>query len=136
MMLPAGPGIRLTRDELEVLNNFVDGGPSSDARDLVREMLRVLDAMRGVDGGEAKIVGSDADPTVNHPAHYGGEDNPFEVVKVLEAWLTPAELLGWLKGSAIKYLARMGKKHGQPAARDAAKAEWYANRIKGMKTDD
>lgn len=23
---------------------------------------------------------------VNHPAHYGGEDNPYEAIKVIEAW--------------------------------------------------
>ncbi len=23
---------------------------------------------------------------VNHPAHYGGENNPYEVIKVIEAW--------------------------------------------------
>ena len=112
-------------------------------RDIVRKMLLAsLDGVRGWRLAHAQFAADiedadhpDADPTVNHPAHYGGEDNPFEVVKVLEAWLTPEELLGWLKGSAIKYLARMGKKDGQPAARDAAKAEWYANRIKETKTN-
>lgn len=24
--------------------------------------------------------------TVNHPAHYGGADNPYEAIKVIEAW--------------------------------------------------
>jgi hypothetical protein len=23
---------------------------------------------------------------VNHPNHYGGEENPYEVIKVCEAW--------------------------------------------------
>jgi hypothetical protein len=23
---------------------------------------------------------------VNHPAHYGGADNPYEAIKVIEAW--------------------------------------------------
>lgn len=23
---------------------------------------------------------------VNHPQHYGGKDNPFEAIKVIEAW--------------------------------------------------
>ena len=23
---------------------------------------------------------------VNHPQHYGGEDNPYEAIKVIEAW--------------------------------------------------
>lgn len=64
---------------------------------------------------------------VDHPDHYGGEDNPYEVIKVLEAWMTPEELRGFCKGSAIKYLARAGKKAGQPAERDYAKAAWYSD---------
>ena len=23
---------------------------------------------------------------VNHPSHYGGKDNPYEVIKVIENW--------------------------------------------------
>lgn len=63
---------------------------------------------------------------VDHPEHYGGADDPYEVIKVLKAWLTPEELRGFCKGNAIKYLARAGKKPGQPSKRDEAKAEWYA----------
>ena len=64
--------------------------------------------------------------TVDHPAHYGGSDNPFEVIKVLEAWLTPEEMVGFLKGNVIKYQARARLKNG---AEDLAKAAWYANRL-------
>lgn len=62
--------------------------------------------------------------TVNHPAHYGGTDNPYEVIKVLEAWLTPEEFVGALKFNIHKYLARARKKDGDEAI---AKAAWYAN---------
>lgn len=62
--------------------------------------------------------------TVDHPAHYGGADNPYEVIKVLEAWLTPEEFVGFLKGNVIKYQARARLKGG---AEDCAKAAWYAN---------
>jgi len=24
--------------------------------------------------------------TINHPDHYGGKDNPYEAIKVIEAW--------------------------------------------------
>jgi len=61
---------------------------------------------------------------VNHPAHYGGIDNPYEVIKVLEAWLTPDEFVGFLKGNIIKYNARARMKHGP---QDHAKAAWYQN---------
>lgn len=39
--------------------------------------------------------------TVNHPPHYGGEDDPYEVIKVIEAWD-----LDFHSGNAIKYIAR------------------------------
>lgn len=42
---------------------------------------------------------------VKHPAHYGGGDNPYEAIKVIEAWG-----LGFNLGNALKYLARAGKK--------------------------
>lgn len=41
---------------------------------------------------------------VDHPAHYGGADNPHEHIKVAEA-------LGWgyCVGNATKYLWRLGR---------------------------
>lgn len=59
---------------------------------------------------------------VAHPDHYGGKNNPYEVIKVLEAWLTREEFVGFLKGNVIKYEARALKKAG---AVDYAKALWY-----------
>lgn len=58
-----------------------------------------------------------SDP-VNHPAHYGGEDDPYEVIKVIEAWG-----LGFHLGNAVKYIARAGKKG--LALEDLRKAAWY-----------
>lgn len=63
---------------------------------------------------------------VNHPAHYGGEDNDYEVIKVLEAWdLELAKGFCW--GSLIKYTARAGKKGSEVS--DRLKAEWFAHRL-------
>lgn len=59
---------------------------------------------------------------VNHPKHYGGEDNPYEVIKVLEAWMAPDEFEGFLKGNILKYHAR-SKMKGQEE--DVNKAAWY-----------
>ena len=58
---------------------------------------------------------------VNHPSHYGGEDNPYEAIKVIEAWD-----LGFNLGNVVKYLSRAGKK-GEPLE-DLRKAAWYLNR--------
>lgn len=63
---------------------------------------------------------------VNHPAHYGGADSPYEVIKVLRAWLTPDEYRGFLKGNVIKYVARANHKGG---AEDLAKAKWYQDEL-------
>jgi hypothetical protein len=58
---------------------------------------------------------------VDHPVHYGGKDNPYEVIKVLQAWLTPEEFRGFCKGNVIKYHARTK----DDPIEDAAKAAWY-----------
>lgn len=64
---------------------------------------------------------------VDHPDHFGGEDNPHETIKCLQAWLTPAQFVGFLRGNAIKYLSRAGKKG--PAGQDYQKAAWYVARL-------
>ncbi len=62
---------------------------------------------------------------VDHPAHYGGKDDPFEHVKVAEA-------LGWVSNAFIynctKYIWRCGRKEGAPTLRDLQKARWYLDR--------
>jgi hypothetical protein len=67
-----------------------------------------------------------AEEKVHHPAHYGGADNPYEVIKVLEAWLTPEQFRGFLKGNIVKYVARADKKGGRE---DHNKAEWYLTHL-------
>jgi len=59
--------------------------------------------------------------SVNHPPHYGGEANPYEAIKVIEAWQ-----LGFHLGNTVKYIARAGKKG--PKLQDLEKAAWYLNR--------
>lgn len=61
---------------------------------------------------------------VSHPQHYGG-DTVYEVIKVMEAWLTPEEFVGALKFNVHKYTARAGKKKGSDAIEDLRKAEYY-----------
>ena len=58
---------------------------------------------------------------VNHPAHYGGENNPYEAIKVIEAWG-----LGFSLGNCVKYIARAGKKDDRLT--DLKKAMWYLSR--------
>jgi hypothetical protein len=63
---------------------------------------------------------------VDHPSHYGGAENPYEVIKVLEAWLSRDEFFGAMKFNIIKYQARASKKNG---AEDYEKSAWYAARL-------
>ena len=58
---------------------------------------------------------------VDHPNHYGGEDNPYEAIKVIEAWE-----LGFRLGNAVKYILRAGKKGSR--LEDLKKAKWYLDR--------
>jgi len=63
---------------------------------------------------------------VNHPQHYGGEDNPYEVIKVCRAWLTPTEYVGALKFQIWKYTARHRQKGGLV---DLEKSQFYQNEL-------
>lgn len=58
---------------------------------------------------------------VEHPKHYGGADNTYEVIKVIEAWG-----LGFHLGNVVKYVARAGLKGDK--FEDLAKAKWYLER--------
>ena len=57
---------------------------------------------------------------VNHPEHYGGKDNPYEVIKVVRAWG-----LSFSLGNVVKYIARAGKKDPAKRLEDLHKAMWY-----------
>lgn len=61
---------------------------------------------------------------VNHPDHYGGGDDPYEVIKVIEAWG-----LGFHLGNVVKYVARAGKKDPATMGEDIDKAAWYLERF-------
>ena len=58
---------------------------------------------------------------INHPKHYGGEEDTYEAIKVIEAWS-----LNFCLGNVVKYLSRAGKKGSK--LEDLKKAQWYLNR--------
>ena len=60
---------------------------------------------------------------VDHPEHYGGKDNPYETIKVIEAWG-----LGFRLGNAVKYISRAGRKDLAKTLEDLRKALWYLDR--------
>ena len=59
---------------------------------------------------------------VNHPDHYGGQENTYEAIKVIEAWD-----LGFHLGNVVKYISRAGKKT-KNTNEDLKKAKWYLER--------
>ena len=66
------------------------------------------------------------------PDHYGGADNPREVIKVLREHLTPEEFIGFLKGNVCKYELRAKKKNGIV---DLKKAQYYQNYLVAFMED-
>ena len=68
---------------------------------------------------------------VNSPKHYKLRGLDIESVDVIKATLTQEEFEGWLKGNAMKYLHRLGKK--DDAVQDAKKAikylEWIVKEL-------
>lgn len=58
---------------------------------------------------------------INSPTHYGGADNLYETIKVIEAWD-----LGFNLGNCLKYISRAGKKGSR--LEDLEKAKWYLER--------
>ena len=62
---------------------------------------------------------------VNGPQHYGGIDNPYEVIKVCEAWGLDKDAYLF---NLVKYVARAGKKDPKKELEDLKKAIFYLER--------
>lgn len=73
---------------------------------------------------ELELVG-DAVEHVEHPVHYGGADNPYEVIKVAEAWGLDKDAYLF---NVLKYIARAGKKSADTELQDNEKAYFYLGR--------
>jgi hypothetical protein len=63
------------------------------------------------------------DKNVQHPSYYGGADNTYEAIKVIEAWE-----LDFCLGNVVKYICRAGKKGEWKHREDLEKAAWYLSR--------
>jgi hypothetical protein len=60
---------------------------------------------------------------VNHPEHYGGSENVYEAIKVIENWNLDFHL-----GNTVKYISRAGKKGVNKELEDLKKAKFYLDR--------
>jgi hypothetical protein len=69
---------------------------------------------------------------INHPEYYGGIENQFEVIKIIEHYN-----LGFHLGNVLKYILRAGVKDQDTEIQDLEKARWYIERkIERLKEDD
>lgn len=57
---------------------------------------------------------------ISHPSYYGGEDNVYEAIKVIQA-----HDLNFCLGNAVKYVLRAGKKESDTKKKDLQKAIEY-----------
>lgn len=66
---------------------------------------------------------------VNHPIYYGGKDNPYEVIKVMEAWQEhwPPSIRMHLC-IMLRYVGRAGVKDSSTLVEDLEKGRWYLDR--------
>lgn len=64
--------------------------------------------------------------SIDHPKHYGGGDNLYEAIKVIEAWK-----LNFHLGNVVKYISRWGLKQNpnNDLVEDLKKARWYLDRM-------
>lgn len=65
------------------------------------------------------------DDMVQHPEHYGGKNNVYEVIKVCEAWGLHNDAYLF---NVVKYVARAGKKNPLNEIEDLKKALFYLER--------
>ncbi len=76
---------------------------------------------------ELMSKGREAEEMVNHPSHYGGGENVYEVIKVMEAWAANwGPVTATLLTQTMKYIGRHHMK-GKPLE-DLKKASWYLTR--------
>lgn len=99
------------------------------ARRLGLLRAEIIDAVPGEKSetyrGPRSAMETETKEAVDSPAHYGGKDNPYECIRVLEAWGLDED---FCLGNAVKYLSRAGKKNGNSAEQDISKAVWYLTR--------
>lgn len=69
------------------------------------------------------MKGDEKKESINHPTHYGGQQNPYEAIKIIEALD-----LGFCLGNTVKYISRAGKKDPTKELEDLRKARWYLDR--------
>lgn len=73
-----------------------------------------------------EAIEPDNSDMINHPKHYGGKDNPYEVIKIIEHFN-----LNFKLGNVIKYILR----DKWDNLEDLKKAQWYLNKEINQRMD-
>lgn len=102
-------GERILVKAIEVPNGAQNAYPNGDHSGWTPDTLKLLPS----------------EEAVEHPAHYGGGDNPYEVIKVAEAWGLDKDAYLF---NVLKYIARAGKKDPSKELEDLRKARFYNDR--------
>jgi hypothetical protein len=96
-------------------DNLTDKFEGSESYEIIVTNISLTENKYGLGQKENK-------EQVNHPSHYGGAENPYEAIKVINAWGLNFEL-----GNTVKYISRAGKKDPSKKIEDLEKAMWYLN---------
>ncbi len=69
---------------------------------------------------------------INHPSHYQGK---YECIEIMRVLFGTEAVKGFCRCNAYKYRYRAGRKDGNTAEQDLAKAEWYENYLIEMEEE-
>ena len=117
--MPAKP--KINKSEI-LVGNY----PQSSVKLKPTEKQLLRDTMKKLEGKELFPEAVErAKEMVNGPQHYGGIDNPYEVIKVCEAWGLDKDAYLF---NVVKYVARAGKKDPKKELEDLKKAIFYLER--------
>lgn len=90
-----------------------------------QDSLRHLRNALGLNTHDEAPAPTPAGSQVDHPLHYGGADDPYEVIKVAEAWGLDEDTYLF---NVVKYIVRAGKKDPAKDLEDHKKARFYLDR--------
>lgn len=76
-------------------------------------------------GANAPIDSDASVPNTKYYDEHYASMAGLEPIELMQLVLSPAEFIGFLKGNIIKYSMRAGKKQGEAAEKDVAKAKRY-----------
>lgn len=99
-----------------ILNKYTIIESIKNEIDRVVELFRIKPELTSISSN----VSSNVSPTLSRPSHYGGEDNPFEAIKIIHHYN-----LNFNLGNIIKYTLRCGKK--DEAIKELEKIKQYAD---------